>query len=1002
MKIRTQFIMTVLLFAILLVAVSASAIITNQQAAKANEQEQIAVGVAQGANELSYLSNDYVIYHESQQLERWQTRFALFSRDVAALRVDKPEQKVLVSNIQADSQRLNEVFQNIVSSLESASQNQSEAVNLTLIQVSWSRMAVQSQGLATDATRLAQILRTEADQLKRNNMIVTSTMIGVFLVYLVIIYSLVQTRILKSLAVLHDSTEVIGSGNLDFKVVETRNDEIGDLSRAFNQMTTNLKELTASKSALGREIDERKKAEAEISHLASFPELNPNPIIELDATGNIRYANPATVAQFPDLMALGSKHPFLIAALDTVKKGETHSVTKEVKIGDSWYEQTLTYAPSTKSYRLYTRDITERKKAEEELQKAHQELEVRVQERTKELGEANKALQGEILERERAQETINAERQRFNDVLEMLPAYVVLLTPDHHVPFGNRFFRERFGESQGKRCFEYLFKRSEPCEICETYTVLRTKATHHWEWTGPDGHNYDIFDFPFTDSDGAELIMEMGIDITEQKRAQEALREAHDELEIRVRERTRELSETRDYLDNLIKYANAPIIVWNPELEITRFNYAFERLTGRSVDEVLGAKLDAILFPEDSRDESMKHIRDATSGERWEVVEIPIKHIDGTVRILLWNSANLYAEDGKTLVATIVQGEDITERKKVEGLLQLERDRLIEILNSMEDGVCIMSLDFEVEYINPSMLAQFGAVDRRKCYQYFDGRSDMCPWCDNREILGGQTLQRELSKNGRTYEITDVPLRNADGSISKLAVFHDITERKKVEQLKDEFIGLVSHELRTPLTVIIGSLRTLMSEGLSPEDVRELLRNAVDGADSLEAILENMLELSRHQAGRLQLRMEPVSIADVANSVIKKLKELGVSHQFLVDIPGDLSPVKADPMRVERILYNLLENATKYSPEGSEIRVSSRAEGDFVVTRITDRGSGISPEDQTRIFEVFQRVGISQRAAKGVGLGLVVCKRLVEAQGGWIKVDSELGKGSTFSFALPK
>jgi hypothetical protein len=92
-----------------------------------------------------------------------------------------------------------------------------------------------------------------------------------------------------------------------------------------------------------------------------------------------------------------------------------------------------------------------------------------------------------------------------------------LLSPDYHVPFANRFFRDRFGESHGRRCFEYLFGRGEPCEICESNTALKTMAPHQWEWIGPDGRNYDVFDFPFTDTDGSTLILEMGIDITERK-----------------------------------------------------------------------------------------------------------------------------------------------------------------------------------------------------------------------------------------------------------------------------------------------------------------------------------------------------------------------------------------------------------------------------------------------------------------------------------------------------
>jgi len=174
----------------------------------------------------------------------------------------------------------------------------------------------------------------------------------------------------------------------------------------------------------------------------------------------------------------------------------------------------------------------ERKSAEETLRKAHDELETLVQERTREL--------------QRANESVNAERQRFYYVLEMLPAYVVLLTPDYHVPFANRFFRERFGESGGKRCYEYLFGRMEPCEICETYTVMKTNAPHHWEWTGPDGCNYDIYDFPFTDADGSQLIMEVGIDITKGKQAEKTLREINETLEQRVAERTAELRESEE------------------------------------------------------------------------------------------------------------------------------------------------------------------------------------------------------------------------------------------------------------------------------------------------------------------------------------------------------------------------------------------------------------------------------------------------------------------------
>lgn len=172
-------------------------------------------------------------------------------------------------------------------------------------------------------------------------------------------------------------------------------------------------------------------------------------------------------------------------------------------------------------------EIEQRKQAAEILKRAHDQLEISVQERTAEL--------------KTAIEAVGSERQRLNEVLDILPAYVILLTPDYRVPFANRFFEERFGKSNGKRCYEYLFGRTEPCEVCETYTVLKTNARQEWEWTGPDGRNYEIYDFPFTDVDGSPMIMEVGLDITERKKAEAELERYRDHLEELVKERTSQL-----------------------------------------------------------------------------------------------------------------------------------------------------------------------------------------------------------------------------------------------------------------------------------------------------------------------------------------------------------------------------------------------------------------------------------------------------------------------------
>jgi PAS domain S-box-containing protein len=474
----------------------------------------------------------------------------------------------------------------------------------------------------------------------------------------------------------------------------------------------------------------------------------------------------------------------------------------------------LAYCPAERQFATLFRDVTERRRAQEMLQRQAQELqrlteslEQRVQERTAELVSAYAGLQTEIAERKRAEKLARAERQRFNDIMEILPAYVVLLTPDYHVPMANRFFRERFGEAHGRRCFEYLFGRDEPCETCETYTVLKTGGSHHWEWLGPDGHNYDVFDFPFTDSDGTTLILEMGIDVTERLRAERALQEANEMLERRVAERTAELTlsnaelaETHDYLDNLLTYANAPIVVWDPALRITRFNAAFERLTGLDAGAVVGRTLD-ILFPEQRKEEAMVQIQRTTTGERWEVVEIPILHVDGTVRTVLWNSATVYGADGTSPLATIAQGQDISERKRAEEELRQREEQLRVITDSVPVLIAFVDREQRYRFANKQYEAWFGRRSAEVIGQEVrqvlgdEAYEIVLPYVER--ALAGEVVrfQQWVPYRGAGLRHVDsayVPSLDSEGRVQGYYVLvNDSTERQQAAQERERLLAEV-------------------------------------------------------------------------------------------------------------------------------------------------------------------------------------------------------------------
>jgi two-component system, OmpR family, sensor histidine kinase KdpD len=228
---------------------------------------------------------------------------------------------------------------------------------------------------------------------------------------------------------------------------------------------------------------------------------------------------------------------------------------------------------------------------------------------------------------------------------------------------------------------------------------------------------------------------------------------------------------------------------------------------------------------------------------------------------------------------------------------------------------------------------------------------------------------------------------------------------KEIDRVKTELLSTVSHELRTPLGSIKGYATTLLTHGnkLKKDEQREFLEIIDSEADRLRELIENLLDMSRLEAGVLRIDKEPARLAGIAREVTRKVQLAAPEHELRLEWPADDPLVNADHKRIYQVVQNLLTNAVKYSPDGGCIVLSASCERRDLIVAIADQGLGMPSAELDRIFDRFHRVrSTMSRVIGGTGLGLAICKGLVEAHGGRIWAESEgEGKGSTFYFTLP-
>jgi PAS domain S-box-containing protein len=348
-----------------------------------------------------------------------------------------------------------------------------------------------------------------------------------------------------------------------------------------------------------------------------------------------------------------------------------------------------------------------------------------------------------------------------------------------------------------------------------------------------------------------------------------------------------------------------------------------------------------------------------------------------------------------------------------------ERSRLASLLATLPEGIVVIDADTRVALHNAAaetiLLDQLDGrtlADLLTTMQvmHLDGRPMAREELPLVRALGGEMATGielvVLRPDGTEIPllVNAGPVRDARGAIiGSVAIFQDLTSHQELSMLKDDFVNTVSHELRTPVTTIRGGALTLLKrrQYLDDQTQSDLLTDIADEAERLHLLVEDLLALSRSRRG-IAVSTEPVLVHRLVNRVLLELGGRVGSHALLVSVPADLPPVEADPDLTRQVLRNLLENAVKFSPRGQQVEVAGEVRDGSVVVSVLDRGSGIPPQDMDRVFEPFYRTADSRRSgAQGAGLGLAVCRRLIEMQGGRIWAEPREGGGAAFRFTLP-
>ena len=618
--------------------------------------------------------------------------------------------------------------------------------------------------------------------------------------------------------------------------------------------------------------------------------------------------------------------------------------------------------------------------------------------------------------RQRVESALTVERNFVSAVLDTVGALVAVFDPAGRIVRFNRACENASGYDfptlVGRYAWDKLIPRQEIPEAIETFERLRSghfPAAYENQWLNRDGSIRRIAwsATALTDTQGqVAFIIATGIDVTTQRAAEATLRES----EARYRQ--------------LVEGSLGMVCTHDLRGTLLSINTHGAETLGRTIEEMTGHNLEEFIVPEKKAAMPAYLKKIGETGEAQGLLHL--SHSDGEMRVVAYRNKLIVVPGRAPYVLGF--GVDISEQVRAEGRLRTLTRQSDSILESVGDGIYGIDLDGKVTVVNSAAAQMLGYKQEemlgRNMHQLIHHtRADGTPYASadspiRKSLTNFATVRisNEIfwRKDGTSFPVEYVarpqvdsqsPDTNGLKALGVVVAFTDTTERRALDRMKDEFISTVSHELRTPLTSLRGALGLLAGGALTnrPEKTQQMLEIAISNSDRLVRLVNDIFDLERISSGKTELHSTMCSAEDLLRRAAGVQQTRSPRPNIRIFFAAHGVNVWADPDRILQTLNNLISNAIKFSPEGSEIHLTARnIDENEALIEVRDQGRGIPADKLEHIFDRFQQGDASDsRAMGGTGLGLAICRSIVNQHGGRIWATSTPDQGTIFYFTLP-